>query len=611
MPIATKTALAFAAFALGCVGLSAAVLVEAESAGLEAALLDRQELLTANRALVLRENLALATGELERLSRMTELDPEDRDTVPEQRVLGVAYRQTSFFNDSVELYDASGQCRWSEPEHEACRTRRVTDERWFQEALTGRRASRVFLGSTDGRGLVGIAVPVRRDDRALGVLHGVVDLHRDQMFSPPLTDELPEETQMALVRRDGVAVMRSAGVDLDDPGWQTAVRGLRHEAHGRVIVVRGDTRWVLAWTPVGHGELGLVFAWPWSALDDTSDRQLASVWRLVAGITLAALLLGFFTARRLTRPIEQLAARVRRAQHEPGVSLPPSGRKDEVGDLERAFTNLMVALSSREAEIREDRDRISRLAGELEDRVLERTRELEEAQHALLDAERLATIGRAGTVLSHELRNALNAISVAMDTLREGVPSEQQDVARHLVRTEVARLRALSDDLLTVARDPALHRRETDPAELLDTTLALVEDFAEQKDVEVALIAEPLAPAFLDHDRFLTALMNIVRNAIEAAAEGTLRRVEVCAKLDDGALVVTVHDAGPGVRPEILDRVFQPFVTGRAHGIGLGLPISQRFVQAHGGTLRATESHLGGACFEIRVPLHAPEEEPS
>lgn len=607
--ISSKTVLAFAGFALAGVGGSGAVLVREADGALDEALVERQQLLAANRALSLSETLALAVGELQRMSDMAELDLADDDLRPEQRMLDQAYRQTPFLNGAIELYGPRGQCRWAEPDEARCVDRVVRYEPWFVETMSSGRPRRVYVSEADGSGLVDLVAPVRRDGRTVGVLRGVVDLSRDRMFSPSLREELPESTSIALLTADGRAVVRTGAMAL---AAAEALTPASRAAGGSAVVDSAGSAILSVWAPISGGELCLVMAWPLDALDDAVERQVRSLVMLMGLAALIAVIAGSIVASRLTAPLRRLAAMIRDVQASGRTALPASTRRDEVGDLQRAFRSLLAELAEREAEVRADRDRIWELADELEARVEDRTRELRDAQDALVRAEQLAAIGRAGTVLSHELRNSLNAISVAMDTLDSDESAPVRRQARRLVRGEVTRLRTLSDDLLTLAREPSLRPRDVEVGELLETAHLLVLDYAAEHDVEIELAPAPAAlTARLDPDRMQSVLVNLLRNAVEAAAESGERRVRMGAAADGDDLEIRIEDSGRGVPPQIAERLFQPFVTGRVQGVGLGLAIAQRFAKALGGQITHEEGTLSGACFVVRVPLRTAAAEGS
>lgn len=608
MRIATKTVLAFAGFASACVGVSGALLLSEAHDALHEALIERQQLLVANRALDLSAHLALATGEIDRLSQMAEIDLDDGDPTPEQRLLAQAYQQTSYFNGTLELYGPHGRCRWAEPEESGCLARSAGRASWFREAMSSGRLRRVYVSEPDGSGLVDLVAPVTRQGRVAGVLRGVVDLSRDQLFSPSLRSEMHPAASFTLLTEGGAAVVRDGPLRLDEPRFSAAHAELRTGRPGHALLEVDGRAILVVWHPVGRAELGLAIAWPLEVLDDGAERQVQSLALLMGVVGLLAVAMGVLFAGLLTRPLRRLVTLIQDAPRRQLEALGPTDRTDEVGDLQRAFRALLGTLALRESELRADRDRISELAGELEARVEERTRELRETQHALVRAERLAALGRAGSVLSHELRNALNAVSVAMDTLEADDSEAARGQARRLVRAEVARLRTLSDDLLTVAREPTLRGRRIAVEELLENASLLTEDYAAAYGVRLEVEPAPEGELFGDPDRLQTVLINLLRNAIEAAASAEERRVRVAARWVDAELELRVEDSGAGIPEEIERRLFQPFVTGRVQGLGLGLAIAERFTQAHAGRIALREGTLGGACFEVRLPRGPGEE---
>lgn len=186
---------------MACVVGSGGALIRQFRDGLEEAILDRQRLLVENRALTLRENVTLASRELEGLAALSEMDLRDPDLEPERQLLAHAYRQTPFFNSRMELYGPSGECLWTEPRRMPCAA--ATDEIWFREALRPRHEARAYAIEDEDDERVLLAAPVVRDGAVLGVLGGVVDLHGDLVFSPPLRDEIGESTAVALVGTGG------------------------------------------------------------------------------------------------------------------------------------------------------------------------------------------------------------------------------------------------------------------------------------------------------------------------------------------------------------------------------------------------------------------------
>jgi signal transduction histidine kinase len=182
-------------------------------------------------------------------------------------------------------------------------------------------------------------------------------------------------------------------------------------------------------------------------------------------------------------------------------------------------------------------------------------------------------------------------------------------------RREVERLRGVAEDLTLFAAPPRLALGPLDLADLCreaaECCAGLVEDMGARLDL--SLPAEPL-PVRADHAKLLSALLNLVRNGLEAVGPGAFgeplgapaareRRVLVAARRQAGEAVLEVSDTGPGIAPEIQARLFEPFVSSKRNGTGLGLAIARRVAVAHGGRIEATAGAGGGAMFRIALPL--------
>ncbi len=588
-------------------GVASAVLSRQSREILEQAVTERQLLLTTNRAIALRDNLDLATTELLKLARSAEIDPDDGDAAPEQRLLGGAWRRSAFFNRSVLLYTPDGVCKWSEPRTLPCSDVDPRPASWFRSVLTKKEPAFIYVAEADGTGIATLAVPVvGADGKTIGVLTGTVDLDKDRMLGPALREEMHGATRVVLVSNAGVLLYVSPNTDLKQPEMVRAIAAVQRGETGVELVPSAQDRTLTAWAPVDYGGLGLVLLWPWSALDETSTTQAQQLLWLTLLVTLAALVIGWLASRLLARPLLSLVGQVREAEADP-MRLPvATDRRDELGDLQRAFRRLMQTLSVRDRRIRSDRDQIAGLANTLERRVAERTRELEEAQTALLQSERLAGIGQAGALISHELRNSLNSINVGLDLIGSAAVKNKPELleVRQQIRAEVTRLRELSDDLLTFAKEPRLALRRMNPLEVARTAIALTEEHADTANVRLELNADETLPEVeMDPDRIQSVLVNLLRNAVDSAKEGdrTPRVARLQVRGSAAEVVFRVDDSGPGLPPEVVQKLFQPFVTTKRTGVGLGLATADRFVRAHGASLGLCQGELGGACFQIAM----------
>jgi two-component system sensor histidine kinase HydH len=224
----------------------------------------------------------------------------------------------------------------------------------------------------------------------------------------------------------------------------------------------------------------------------------------------------------------------------------------------------------------------------------------ERMQRELEQRRRLAALGEMSAVLAHELRNPLASLKGHAQLLVEmledpgELPAARAKAGR--VVDESLALQALTDDLLEFVRTGEIHRAEVDPAALVRAAAIDVDADRIEVDADSAPRTWPL-----DETRLRAALVNVLRNAVQVSE----RAVTATVRATGGALVIEVRDRGPGIPAGEEEQVFEPFHTRRVKGVGLGLAIARRVVEAHGGAITAANHPDGGAVFRFRLPRSA------
>lgn len=242
------------------------------------------------------------------------------------------------------------------------------------------------------------------------------------------------------------------------------------------------------------------------------------------------------------------------------------------------------------------------------------------AERRLLEAavakeQRLSAMGNLAAGVAHEIRNPLNAISVGLQRLRlEFAPAEpgaKSEYARfvQMLRDEVGRLNAMVDQFLTLARPLKLTLAEEPIGAVVAEVVGLLAPQAAERGIRI----EQTGPAEglrvrMDHGQLNRALLNLLLNAIQAAPRGG--GVTVTTDVAAGAIWIRIADTGPGIAPEHLDRIFEPYFTTKEGGTGLGLALARKIAQEHGGEIRAENRPGGGALFTVRLPLAGDEKRP-
>jgi two-component system sensor histidine kinase HydH len=237
-------------------------------------------------------------------------------------------------------------------------------------------------------------------------------------------------------------------------------------------------------------------------------------------------------------------------------------------------------------------------------KVEDAARQLQEQQRELLRTEQLAQVGQLAAGLAHEVRNPLTGIKLLVEAaLRPQLsrPLNREDT--ELILREVKRLEQTVQRFLNFARLPAPQTTRCDLRDLVHEAWEAVQFRARQQRVESSFQLPP-SPVMVSVDpgQLTTVLVNLFLNGLDAV--GQAGRLEIhLTPADQGAVRLRVCDSGPGISTEIQGRLFQPFASDKAHGTGLGLFLSGRILEEHGGALSASNRPEGGACFMITLPV--------
>jgi len=362
-----------------------------------------------------------------------------------------------------------------------------------------------------------------------------------------------------------------------------------------LVVVPGDPATLRA-----CGAVGVVVR---TDLATTPSTALVRLFALYTGIVALALLVFAYISmtRLVVQPIDRLSRAARRvAEGARQLEAPRQGAR-ELLELGTSLEQMTAKLVSEEEALRTKVAEVERYAADLA-----------RAQERLVRSERLASVGRLAAGLAHEIGNPIAAILGFEELLLLGglEPAEERDFLERMKR-ETERIHRILRDLLDFAR-PAVHRRKEEPEaagdvrEAIDDVLALVKPQKAFRDVEVrAEVAPDLPQVTLSHQRIVQVVLNVVLNAADAAPRGrvTLRAARGAAS----AVRIEIEDNGPGIAPEVKDRLFEPFVTTKpvGEGTGLGLAVCRGLVEAVGGTIGVEDGAEGGARFVVELPAHA------
>ncbi len=487
--------------------------------------------------------------------------------------------------------------------------------------------------TVEDRGMViHSATPVALPDRA-GVLVGGVLLNRNLAFIDTINALVYLEEETGALRQG------TATLFLDDVRVSTNVRlfedvralGTRVSAAVRGEVLGNGRTWldrafvVNDWYISGYLPLtdsfgtyvGMLYV---GFLEEpfTAAKRNAFLWILgaFAAVLLLSAPLFLRLAKGIFAPLERMTHTMSLVQGgNLSARIDLGEANDEVGQVAGHLDDLLDQVQQRDRELRT-------LNQDLNDRVDKRTAELkrtneklEETFRQLVMSEKLASIGEITAGVAHEINNPVAVIQGNVDVIREslGEGSAAIQTELGLVDRQVSRIQTIVGKLLQFARPGEFADLEqaVPVAPVVKDCLVLVNHVLSQGNIEIKTQTDTTLQVRIDPGELQQVLINLIMNAVQAmGGHGTLTlRVEPSDRDSIAGVAVSVQDTGPGIDPALIDQVFAPFYsTKQAEGTGLGLSISQTLIQRAGGLIRARNMPEGGACFEIWLPVHVPEQ---
>ncbi len=345
---------------------------------------------------------------------------------------------------------------------------------------------------------------------------------------------------------------------------------------------------------------------------------LASIGAVFFAVMIVAAVVSLRWAGTIFRPLELMEATMQR--FEAGEAAARVGLvqgDDEIGRLAAHLDQLLQRVA-------DDTRALQALNSVLDAKVAERTRQLEEAQGHLVKNEKLAAVGQLTASIAHEINNPIAVIQGNLDLLRallDPAQAEQVRTELNLVDAQIERMRLIVTQLLQFARPTefAGYVEAVDPARVLDDCLVLVGHLLARTQIQVRRQHLATRQAAINRQELQQVLVNLLVNAIHAMpGGGTLLLATHDWQADDGSagVEITVADTGPGLPADVLAKLFQPFVTRKKDGTGLGLWISRSLVERYGGSISGNNrsaqgahgtSHAeNGAVFSVRLLSELP-----
>jgi signal transduction histidine kinase len=235
---------------------------------------------------------------------------------------------------------------------------------------------------------------------------------------------------------------------------------------------------------------------------------------------------------------------------------------------------------------------------------------LQRTQRELLDAERLATIGRMASSISHDLRHSLAAVVANAEFLCESnlTPRQREDLYAE-IRIAVNQMTDLLESLLEFSRTrESVRPSYGDVRSAVDRAVQGVKAHPEFQPIRIHISAEGSTEGWFDFKKLERALLNLLLNACEAVP-AEAGKIEIGLRRQGESLEIRIEDNGPGIADAVRDHLFEPFVShGKENGTGMGLTVVQKILQDHGGDVIVEQTSAKGTTFRVKIPLNPATE---
>ncbi|MGQ0667681.1 MAG: ATP-binding protein [Nitrospiraceae bacterium] len=348
-------------------------------------------------------------------------------------------------------------------------------------------------------------------------------------------------------------------------------------------------------------------------MNQALNRMIGNVVLITIVVIFGGILATVLLTRRITTPLKSLVGVARQiAGGDLSASVNPMTR-DEVGQLTTAFGQMTKSLTDRDLAVKQAYRELEQLNQTLEQRVQQRTRELQTANDKLQELDRLKSM--FVSIVSHELRTPMTSIKGYVENLLDGLTgalTEKQSRSLERVKHNIDRLTRMLNELLDLSKIEA-GRMELHfvPVSLCDVAADVVESYqaaAREKAITLRATSRQSVPLVNgDADTLNRILTNLIHNAIKFTPEGGEIRVESHVR-DEAYVETSVIDSGCGIPSHERDKVFDKFywsesVPVEARGAGLGLAIAKNLVELHGGTIRLDSAPGEGSHFSFTIPI--------
>ncbi len=444
--------------------------------------------------------------------------------------------------------------------------------------------SEVYL-SADRLPVMDIAEPIRWYGDIVGALYAVVDLKA--MWDLVEQNVIGRQGEAFVFNLEGVFLAHSDSRNVYSERHfnnRYIIDQISAGKNGQIIYeTDAGVRMVGAYAPIGDYGWGFMIQQPTAEAFAQADSMRKRVIQLMFGTILLASLLAYFYTKLMVKPVNSLVSGMDRFARGELTHRIEKVSHDEIGTLAEHFN-------------------------EMADRLIE-------FQDKLKRTERLETLSKLASVLSHEIRNPLNSMVINMQILKRELSKEvfnreKAEKFYEILASEIKRVDQLVKDFLMIARPQTLEKSKVELSALLDAVITAHAADALTKGVRIERQYETTPVHVLaDESKLKQVFVNLILNAIQAMPGGgkltiTLRTKDVGrARAHKRRVEIAFHDTGVGIKREELNRIFDFYYSTKKDGSGLGLAVVQQIVEEHDGEIHVRSKVNEGTTFTIRLPL--------
>ncbi|MCL4477120.1 MAG: ATP-binding protein [Nitrospirae bacterium] len=344
-----------------------------------------------------------------------------------------------------------------------------------------------------------------------------------------------------------------------------------------------------------------------SSVDENIKKQTIeiTIYGIVL-ISISSILLYFILRKLVMKPVSTLSHAMEKVADGDLTQTVTLTSQDEMGLLAKTF-NVMTK------DLNIAKERMENWTKTLEDEIAKKTDELRKSQAKLIQAEKLASLGRLTADVAHEIRNPLTALGGFAHRLSKVVTQEKEKEYADVIVCNVNSLEKILRNVLAFSREARYHLERHNIEEVIHDVLIIYEDLCKEQLINREIkIEEHLPPLLIDREQVRQAFSNLITNAIDAMPHGgTLKVIAGKEDLHNAIYIyLKVSDTGQGIPEDKLPMIFEPFFTTKeiSRGTGLGLSITRKILEEHGGFVMAESTMGKGSTFSLYFPYQSEEE---